>query len=71
MRPFALLVFEILGLAALGIVVLMFLAGTMNADDDRVGMPMFLVLLGGFGIVVLAIYGATRIFGGQRGEKLK
>ena len=71
MRHFGRLFFEILGLAALAIVVLMFLAGTMNAEGDRVGMPMFLMLLGGFGIVVLTIYGATRIFGGQRGEKLK
>ena len=69
MRRFALLFFEILGFAALGVVVLMFLAGMMNSEGDRGGVPMFLILLGGIGIVGLIIYGATRIFSGQRGER--
>ncbi len=71
MRRFVLLSFEILGLAALGIVVLMFLAGSMSGEGDRWGVPMFLTLLGGFGIVVLTIYGAARIFGVLREEKLE
>lgn len=71
MKRVAQLFFEVLGLAALGVVVLMFLAGTMNGEGDRGGVPMFLMLLGGFGIVALTIYVATRIWGGPRGEKLK
>lgn len=69
MRRFAVLFFEIVGFAALGIVVLMFLAGMMKSEGDRGGVPMFLILLGGIGLVGLIIYGATRIFSGQRGER--